>query len=108
MAPLCALAPWREMGFLLQSAVLVKAQRRKGRKRESSAMAPLNFQRLLKTKKIETTRTIGGNKEVKQQASHNDHRSGEKFQAPSHAAGFSSSTMGVEKSCSADRAQVSQ
>jgi hypothetical protein len=47
MALLCALAPWREMGFLVQAAVLAKAQRRKGRKGEPSAMAPLNFQRSL-------------------------------------------------------------
>jgi hypothetical protein len=41
MTPLCAFAPLRELGFLLQAAVLAKAQRRKGRKGESSAMALL-------------------------------------------------------------------
>jgi hypothetical protein len=29
---LCVFAPWREMGFLIQAAVLATAQRRKGRK----------------------------------------------------------------------------
>jgi len=32
--PLCAFAPLREMGFLIQAAVLAKAQRRKGREGE--------------------------------------------------------------------------
>jgi hypothetical protein len=41
MALLCALAPWREMGFLVQAAVLAKAQRRKGRKGEPSTFIPV-------------------------------------------------------------------
>jgi len=32
VAPLRAFAPWREMRFLIQAAVLAKAQRRKRRK----------------------------------------------------------------------------
>jgi hypothetical protein len=47
MKPLRALAPWREMGFLNQAAVLAKAQRRKGRKGKTTPMAPLNSKRPL-------------------------------------------------------------
>jgi hypothetical protein len=35
MAPLCAFASLREMSFLIQAAVLAKAQRRKGREGET-------------------------------------------------------------------------
>jgi curved DNA-binding protein CbpA len=42
---LCAFASWREIGFLIQAAVLAKAQRRKGRKGEHPVVAPLNSQR---------------------------------------------------------------
>jgi hypothetical protein len=42
---LCAFAPLREMGLLIQAAVLAKAQRRKGREGETPAtMATLNSQ----------------------------------------------------------------
>jgi hypothetical protein len=44
---LCAFAPLRELGLLIQAAVLAKAQRRKGRKGKTTAMAPLNSQRSL-------------------------------------------------------------
>jgi hypothetical protein len=47
MAPLRAFAPWREMGFLIQATVLAKAQRRKGRKGKTTAMAPLDSQQPL-------------------------------------------------------------
>jgi hypothetical protein len=47
MAPLCALAPWREMSFLFHAAVLAKAQRRKGRKGEPFAMTPLIFSKTI-------------------------------------------------------------
>jgi hypothetical protein len=39
---LCAFAPLREMGFLIQAVVLAKAQRRKG---ETPTMAPFNSQK---------------------------------------------------------------
>jgi hypothetical protein len=43
---LCVFAPSREMGFLIQAAVLAKAQRRKGRQGETpTTMAPFNSQK---------------------------------------------------------------
>jgi hypothetical protein len=39
-------APSREMGFVIQAAVLTKAQRRQGRQGETpTTMAPFNFQK---------------------------------------------------------------
>jgi hypothetical protein len=41
-----AVAPSREIGFLIQAAVLAKAQRRKGRRGETpTTMAPFNSQK---------------------------------------------------------------
>jgi hypothetical protein len=39
--PLCAFAPWRETGLPIQTAVLAKAPRRKGRKGKPSTMIEL-------------------------------------------------------------------
>jgi len=41
-----AFAPWREMDFLIHTAVLAKAQRRQGRQGETpTTMAPFNSQK---------------------------------------------------------------
>jgi hypothetical protein len=47
---------------------------------------------------------IGVNNDTQYPASRHVHTSGENYQAPGAAADFSSSAMGGEKSCSADRA----
>jgi len=49
---LCAFAPVREMGLLIQAAVLAKAQRRKGREGEK------NVEPKLRLKKLETHSTL--------------------------------------------------
>jgi len=54
IAPLCALAPWRETGFLIQAAVLAKALRRKdakvakGNPRHGAATVRLLKRRLIR------------------------------------------------------------
>jgi hypothetical protein len=57
-----------------------------------------------KKKKSNRRRMIGVNNDAQYPASRHVHKSGEKFQAPCAAAGFSPSAIGGEKSCSADRA----